>query len=155
MDRYRIRMTHHAVRALLLGGLSLYLILLSRSGEWPAAIEPGMVLYVKLAALGLVFMGGVHAALLFRARSERNEEKARGCPLPQETSSWRSFAPYAFFVLPLAWGLLSLSISDPQIAGSAYEIPAAGVIGIHPEAPAAWFPDSLFGEPDDSFGFGE
>ncbi|WP_276355243.1 DUF1980 domain-containing protein [Cohnella caldifontis] len=154
MDRYRIRMAHHAIRALILGGLSFYLIRLARTGGLPSYVEPGMVPYVKLAALGFVVMAVVQAAQAMFVRGERRDTLACGCPLPRETSSWKGFAPYGLFLLPLLWGLLNLPSSSPPIPVNEHR-PAETEDGLWDLDPAGWAPAFGYAEPDADFGFGE
>ncbi|MEI7025365.1 TIGR03943 family putative permease subunit [Paenibacillus sp. y28] len=95
---------HHLLRALILFGFALYILMLVRSEGILLYIAPRMLLYVKLSALGLYLVSAYQAYQGIKAW--RGYAAACDCDHGPSPSFIKNSLIYSLFCLPLALGFL-------------------------------------------------
>ncbi|NBD24127.1 TIGR03943 family putative permease subunit [Paenibacillus glycinis] len=130
---------HYGFRGLLLGGFTVYIVHLAKSGSLQYYIAPRMMIYLKLAALGLFVLAVyfVYEALQL-GFGWKDEPDDCDCDHAPSRSKWRNLVLYGLFALPLAFGfaLPDKAMGSDVVAVKGMNLNAAGAVGAARTSPS-------------------
>lgn len=98
-------MIHHLIRAAILTGFAIYIVFLDRSGDMLLYVEPNMVLYVKISALGL-YAAAIYQIYAAIQKRIGNTAPSCDCEHDHSPSVLKSILVYGLFIIPLLLGFL-------------------------------------------------
>lgn len=106
MHKHRKITLHHVIRAMILAGFSFYIVHLTRIDKLQYYIAPKMMLYVKLAAMGLYVLAGYYAYLAVKHTTKKHREHECDCGHAPPKSLMKNIIIYSLFIIPLLLGFM-------------------------------------------------
>ncbi|HEY0827550.1 MAG TPA: TIGR03943 family protein [Bacilli bacterium] len=104
MNSDRSRSWHYGLRACILFGFAMFIVFLVKSDNILYYIAPRMIIYVKLAALGLYAISVYQGYLA--VQTLRGKEADCSCDHPPSSSKFKNTILYSLFIIPLLLGFL-------------------------------------------------
>ncbi len=115
MNSDRSRSWHYGLRACILFGFAMFIVFLVKSDNILYYIAPRMVIYVKLAAIGLYAISVYQGYLAIQTL--RGKGADCDCDHPPSSSKFKNTILYSLFIIPLLLGfLMPVSVMGSALA---------------------------------------